>query len=186
MFLSVPGCDEDNPAGTGGVFYRSPSVVIETTMGDIIVELFKCQSPETVRNFLRYVDDGFYDGLIFHRVIEGWIVHGGGYYENLEPAPTRSPIHNEADNGLSNVRGTISMARKADRDSATSQFFFNLVDNRALDHISEDRFGYCVFGQIVEGMDVLDAIGNVETGTVGDFDFVPLEPVVITRISRIR
>ncbi len=188
LFLPVSGCDDEGPTGTGGVFYRYPTVVMETTLGDIMVEFYIFKAPETVRNFLEYVGDGFYNGLIFHRVIRSFIVQGGGYNENLELMPTRDPVRNEADNGLSNIKGTIAMGRKLEKNSATSQFFFNTVNNPGLDYRDDTDigYGYCVFGEIIEGMDVLDAISMVETTTVGDFHDVPVEPVFIIRIYRVR
>ncbi len=188
LFLSVPGCDDEGPTGTGGVFYRYPTVVMETSLGDIVVEFYRRGAPETVRNFLQYVDDGFYDGLIFHRVIPGFIIQGGGYDEDLEPRETRGAILNEAGNGLSNIRGTISMARYTEIHSARSQFFINMVDNTALDHRDDTEmgYGYCVFGSVIEGMSVVDAITEVETGVAGDFYDVPVEPVFIIRAYRVR
>jgi len=187
-FLSVSGCDDEGPTGTGGVFFRYPTVVMETTLGDIVVELYIFKAPETVRNFLEYVGDGFYNGSIFHRVIRSFIVQGGGYNENLELIPTRDPIENEAANGLKNKKYTLSMARTNVVNSATSQFFFNTVDNPGLDHRDDTDmgYGYCVFGEIIEGMDVLDTINVVETTIVGDFHDVPVEPVFIIRIIRKR
>ncbi len=188
LFL-VPGCGDDPVNGTGDADgLNRPVVVMETTYGEIVIVLFRDMAPMTVMNFLEYVDDGFYEGLIFHRVIPGFIIQGGGFDENLEPRETRDPIRNEADNGLSNIRGTISMARTYVIHSATSQFFFNTVDNTALDHRDDTQmgFGYCVFGAIIEGMVVLDAIAEVETGADGDFRDVPVEPVFIIRIYRVR
>lgn len=188
LILSVSGCDDEGPTGTGGDFYRYPTVVMETTLGDITIELHIFRAPETVRNFLRYVDDGFYEGLILHRVIPGFIIQGGGLDEDLEPKEPREPIRNEAGNGLSNIRGTISMARYYEPHSATSQFFFNLVNNTVLDHRdnTDMGFGYCVFGSVIEGMDVIDAITEVETGEAGGFHDVPVEPVFIIRIYKVR
>ena len=188
LLLSLSGCDDDNPAGTGEGSFSYPVVVMETTMGDLTVELNRDRAPGTVMNFLRYVEEDFYCGLIFHRAIPGFIIQGGGYDEDLKPRKTRATILNEADNGLSNLRGTISMARTFEINSATSQFFVNTVDNTALDHKEKTQmgYGYCVFGRVIEGMDVVDAICEVETGTVGDFHDVPVEPVIIIRAYRKR
>ena len=185
LALFVSGCGDESPCGTGGDgVIRYPVVVMETSLGDIVIELCRDESPVTVRNFLEYVEDGFYDGLIFHRVIPGFLIQGGGYDEDLISVPTRNPIPNEADNGLSNLRGTISMCRTIDIDSATSQFFINTVDNTCLDYIDDTWFGYCVFGRVIEGMSVVDAICEVETGVVGDYHDVPVEPVFINHAFR--
>jgi cyclophilin family peptidyl-prolyl cis-trans isomerase len=159
----------------------NPQVVLETSMGTITIELFKEKAPITVRNFLGYVKDGFYDGLIFHRVIKDFMVQGGGMSEALEQKKPKFAIKNEATNGLSNTRDTLAMARTGVVDSATSQFFINTVDNLFLNHKSKqpDGFGYCVFGQVVEGMDVVDKIREVKTGTKNGHSDVPVEPVFI-------
>jgi len=160
---------------------QNPQVVLETSMGTITVELFREQAPITVKNFLSYVKEGFYDGLIFHRVIKEFMIQGGGLNEELEQKKPRFAIKNEATNGLSNKRGTLAMARTAVVDSATCQFFINAVDNPFLDHQSkqQDSFGYCVFGQVVAGMEVVDEIRAVKTGKVKGHSDVPLEPVFI-------
>ncbi len=157
-----------------------PQVVMETTHGEIVVELFQEEAPITVNNFLMYVNEGFYDGVIFHRIIPGFVIQGGGLTPDLERKRTRAPIENEADNGLKNERGTLSMARTQAVDSATSQFFINLEHNVALDHGVRD-FGYAVFARVVEGMDVVDAIAQVETGVRAGQPDVPLDPPVIER-----
>ena len=159
-------------------------VVFETTLGTIQVELFPEQAPLTVENFLEYVDAGFYDGTIFHRVIPGFMLQGGGFAADMTRKPTRPPIKNEADNGLKNARGALSMARTSEVDSATSQFFVNVVDNAFLDHGERD-FGYAVFARVVEGMDVVDRIAAVETTTRGSYQDVPTEPVVIESARRL-
>jgi peptidyl-prolyl cis-trans isomerase B (cyclophilin B) len=166
---------------------QNPQVLLETSMGSITIELFKEQAPITVKNFLGYVKEGFYDGLIFHRVIKDFMVQGGGMSEELEQKKPKFAIKNEAANKLSNKRGTLAMARTAVVDSATSQFFINTVDNAFLDHQGKqaDRFGYCVFGQVLEGMDVVDQIRAVKTGTKNGHGDVPLEPVFITKASLI-
>ena len=153
-------------------------VILETTLGEITVDLFEDDAPITVENFLQYVDEGFYDGTIFHRVIPGFMVQGGGMNEGLQEKQTRSPIKNEADNGRQNKRGTLAMARTQIVDSATAQFFINLSDNDFLDHGARD-FGYAVFGRVTDGMDVVDQIAAVQTGNKGMHQNVPLEPVVI-------
>ena len=161
---------------------QNPQVMLETSMGDIKIELFKEKAPITVKNFLGYVKDGFYDGLIFHRVIKDFMVQGGGMNEALEQKKPKFAIKNEATNGLSNTRGTLAMARTAVVDSATSQFFINTVDNMFLNHSGKqhDRYGYCVFGQVLEGMDVVDQIRAVKTGNKNGHSDVPVEPVFIT------
>ncbi len=160
----------------------NPRVMLETSMGPIQIELFKEKAPITVRNFLSYVKEGHYDGLIFHRVIKDFMIQGGGLNENMEPKKTKFAIKNEATNGLKNTRGTIAMARTAMVDSATCQFFINTVDNAFLDHKSKKQpedFGYCVFAQVTEGMDVVDKIREVKTGNKNGHSDVPLEPVFI-------
>ncbi|OGU01092.1 MAG: peptidyl-prolyl cis-trans isomerase A [Geobacteraceae bacterium GWC2_48_7] len=159
----------------------NPQVLMETSMGNITIELFKEKAPITVKNFLGYVKEGFYDGLIFHRVIKEFMVQGGGMTEALEQKKPKYAIKNEANNGLSNKRGTLAMARTAVVDSATSQFFINVVDNNFLDHQGKkpDAYGYCVFGQVVEGMDVVDQIRAVKTGSKNGHSDVPVEPVFI-------
>lgn len=166
---------------------QNPLVLMETSMGNVKIELFRDKAPITVRNFLSYVKDGFYDGLVFHRVIKEFMVQGGGMDSSLTPKKTRFAIKNEAANGLSNKRGTLAMARTNVVDSATSQFFINVVDNAFLDYRGKtpELFGYAVFGQVVEGMETVDAIRQVKTGSrVGHSD-VPVEPVVINAIKAI-
>ncbi len=158
-------------------------VVFETNKGSFTIELLADQAPVTVENFLQYVDDEHFDDTIFHRVIPGFMIQGGGFTPEMTQKTTRSPITNEADNGLKNLRGTLSMARTSDINSATSQFFVNLTDNAFLDHGGRD-FGYAVFGKVVEGMDVIDAIARVETGTSGGHQDVPVEPVVVQSACR--
>lgn len=160
------------------------TVVMTTSHGDITIELDTDKAPITVENFLAYVDEGFFDGTIFHRVIPGFMVQGGGMTEDMIQKKGRSPIKNEADNGLKNLRGTLAMARTADINSATSQFFINLQDNAFLDHGSRD-FGYAVFGRVIEGMDVVDSIAAVQTGNRGMHQNVPMEPVTIVKSVRV-
>ena len=159
-------------------------VKLSTSMGDMTIELFEKEAPVSAENFLQYVDDGFFDGTVFHRVIPGFVLQGGGMTANMGRKATRPPIVNEADNGVKNLRGTLSMARTSEVHSATSQFFVNLVDNAFLDHGTRD-FGYAVFGKVVEGMDVADKIAQVKTGTVAGHQDVPLEPVVILSATRV-
>ena len=163
------------------------TVVIETNNGAFTIELDEARPPKTVANFLAYVDEGHYDGTIFHRVIDGFMTQGGGYDAAFEKKPTRSPVANEADNGLKNVRGTVAMARTGDPHSATAQFFVNVSDNAFLDHKAKtDRdWGYTVFGRVVAGMDVVDRIKAVPTGSQGPFSKdAPLEAVVIRSARR--
>lgn len=163
----------------------APRVALETTHGTIVLELDAEKAPESVRNFLAYVDKGFYEGLIFHRVIPGFMVQGGGFDTDYQQRETGEPIVNESRNGLSNERGTIAMARTGNPHSATSQFFINLVDNRRLDG-SEYRWGYAVFGKVVEGMEVVDTIAQVATGPAGDFTRdAPQAMVIIHRAHRL-
>jgi cyclophilin family peptidyl-prolyl cis-trans isomerase len=163
----------------------NPVAVVSTTLGEITVELFKDRAPVSVENFLQYARDGFYSGTIFHRIVSGYVIQGGGFTPKLEEKPTRPPILNEATNGLSNTRGTLAMARTRALRSATSQFFINLADNRKLDHrsYSPDEFGYAVFGRVLSGMDVVDKIAALQTHTVGPFSDVPVSPVVIQAVA---
>ncbi|MEX0731941.1 MAG: peptidylprolyl isomerase [Aquisalimonadaceae bacterium] len=161
----------------------APMVVFETNYGNITLEMLSDEAPVTVENFLQYVDDGFFDGTIFHRVIPGFVIQGGGFTEDMNQKETRAPIKNEADNGLKNSRGSLSMARTQQVNSATSQFFINLKDNAFLDHGTRD-FGYAVFARVIEGMDVVDKIAGVNTGNRGMHQDVPVEPVVVEKASR--
>jgi cyclophilin family peptidyl-prolyl cis-trans isomerase len=184
LILVFSSCDtNDNPC-TVPTETNPPVVVFETSMGDFAVVLYPKDAPKTVDNFLRYVSEGFYDSLTFHRVIKNFIVQGGAYDENMVKKPAYDPIPNEADNGRSNLRGTISMARTNEPHSATSQFFINHVDNPALDFESPDRYGYCVFGIVIVGMDVVDNIANVKTVTRYGHRDVPEVPVFIIRVYR--
>jgi peptidyl-prolyl cis-trans isomerase A (cyclophilin A) len=159
-------------------------VKFETSHGDITLELFTEKAPITVANFLQYVDDGHFDGTVFHRVIPNFVIQGGGFTMEMDQKETREKIKNEADNGINNERGSLSMARTSEVDSATSQFFVNLRDNTSLDH-SEANFGYAVFAKVVDGMDVVDEIAKVETTTMGPYQDVPAEPVAIHKASQI-
>ena len=159
-------------------------VTMETSVGTITLELNDEKAPETVKNFVQYAKEGHYDGTIFHRVIDGFMIQGGGFTKDMNQKKTREPIRNEAMNGLKNLRGTIAMARTMVVDSATSQFFINLVDNGFLDFQSPSPqgFGYAVFGKVTDGMDVVDKIAKVKTGSVGPYQNVPEEAIVIKRV----
>jgi cyclophilin family peptidyl-prolyl cis-trans isomerase len=162
----------------------NPQVMLETSKGTIVIELDQAKAPVTVSNFLGYVKSGFYDGTVFHRVIPNFMIQGGGFTANMQQKPTREAIVNESANGLLNKRGTIAMARTPDPNSATAQFFVNLQDNSFLDKAkAQDGYGYCVFGKVVKGMSVVDAIAGVKTGTVGGFQDVPTEAVVIKKAT---
>ncbi len=156
----------------------------ETTLGDFNVELFEKDAPISVANFLQYIDDGFLNGTIFHRIVPGFVIQGGGFTEDMSQKKTKAPIKNEADNGRKNLRGTLSMARTNDINSATSQFFVNLKDNDFLDH-SRGNFGYAVFAKVTDGMDVVDKIAAVATGRKKGFDDVPVEAVIMKSVKRV-
>jgi peptidyl-prolyl cis-trans isomerase A (cyclophilin A) len=163
----------------------NPVVVIQTSAGTIVAELYKDRAPVSVENFLQYVREGHYTGTVWHRVVPGYVIQGGGYTADLVEKPTRPPIQNEATNGLSNLRGTLAMARTRQARSATSQFYINLANNPALDHrgFSPDDFGYAVFGRVLEGMDVVDRIAAVKTASRDGMDTVPVTPVLITGVT---
>lgn len=164
----------------------NPMVLLETTSGDILLELFSEEAPESVANFLAYVDDGFYEGTIFHRVIKGFMIQGGGLDLRMKEKETRDPIRNEATNGLKNLRGTLAMARTSEVHSATAQFFINTVDNDFLDHREESPqgYGYAVFGKVAEGMDVVEKIEKTKTKDTQHYEDVPADSVLITGCSR--
>ena len=170
---------------------KNPVVIMDTSMGRIEIELFKDKAPITVKNFLRYVDDKFYDGTIFHRVMGkentekemDFMIQGGGFKPGMKEKETRDPIKNEASNGVSNKRGTLAMARTNDPDSATAQFFINVADNKFLDK-SEDSDGYAVFGKVIKGMNVVNKIKAVETGTKGGHANVPVKDIIIKSVRR--
>jgi cyclophilin family peptidyl-prolyl cis-trans isomerase len=166
----------------------NPVVVISTSVGDVTVELFRDKAPVSVANFLDYATEGFYPGTIFHRVVKGFVVQGGGYTETMVEKPTRPPIMNEASNGLRNVRGTVAMARTQSLRSATSQFYFNVSGNPDLDHrgFSPRDFGYAVFGRVLAGMDVVDRIAAVPTHVSAGMEDVPVAPVFITGVKVVR
>ena len=176
----VPGDAEETSKG-------NPKVVLDTSKGEIVIELFADKAPETVQNFLEYVDAKFYDGTIFHRVIPNFMIQGGGFSAGMNQKSTNDPIENEADNGLKNLRGTIAMARTSDPHSATGQFFINNVDNDFLNFKSKtpQGWGYAVFGKVVEGIEVVDAISAVKTKTEGMYQDVPAEAVVINSAKRL-
>jgi cyclophilin family peptidyl-prolyl cis-trans isomerase len=161
----------------------NPRVALETSLGTITLELDQVNAPRTTANFIDYVRDGFYDGTIFHRVIPDFMIQGGGFTPDMKQKQTRSPIPNEADNGLENRRGTIAMARTSAPHSATAQFFINHKDNAFLNHRdkSPQGWGYCVFGRVIDGMDVVDAIAGKPTRTLGMYENVPVEPIVIKK-----
>lgn len=166
----------------------NPEVEMKTNMGDVVIELYPDKAPKTVDNFLRYVKDGFYSGTIFHRVIKGFMIQGGGFTTGFREKATRPPIVNEAANGLHNIPGTIAMARTMDPDSATAQFFINVNDNRSLNYIdsSAERIGYCVFGRVLKGMGVVNKIADLPTGPGGSFlSDVPQQAVVIQSMTLI-
>lgn len=173
--------------GAGHSLAAGPVVVMETSEGAIMLLLDEAKAPKTVANFMKYVDAGFYDGLVFHRVIDGFMIQGGGYDVTLRgKAPLASPIQNEADNGLDNDRGTIAMARTMDPHSASSQFFINHSDNDFLNFRAKSAqgWGYAVFGRVIRGMDVVDRIAKTSTGTRGGMKDVPINPVTIKRAYR--
>ncbi len=175
LAISAIACAQDNPV-----------VVMDTSKGNITIELFADKAPITVENFLRYTDSNFFDGLIFHRVINGFMIQGGGFDPDMVQKSPYDPIKNEARADVPNNRGTLAMARTNVVDSATAQFFINLTDNSSLNHTNETQrgFGYAVFGQVIDGMDVVDAIATVATGTVGGMGDVPNEPIIINSVSR--
>ena len=165
------------------VIAANPLVEMKTNQGSIVIELYADKAPKTVENFLQYVKDGFYNGTIFHRVIDGFMIQGGGFEPGMNQKPTNAPIQNEAANGLKNDRYTVAMARTGDPHSATAQFFINVKDNAFLNHTapSGQGWGYCVFGKVVEGMDVVDKIKGVKTGSKGFHQDVPADDVVIQK-----
>lgn len=163
----------------------SPKVLIKTSMGDIEITLNQEKAPASVKNFLAYVDEGYYNGTIFHRVINSFMIQGGGFTPDMKKKDTKDPVTNEARNGLKNKRGTIAMARTSDPHSATSQFFINHVNNKNLDYPSFDGWGYAVFGKVTKGMDVVDNIADVFTKTVGPMKNVPEKTIVIKSVTRL-
>ncbi len=191
LLLGMSGCGASEP-GTQSVSTApvagqpaNPRVLIETSLGNITVEVFPAQAPQSAANFLNYVKTGFYDGLVFHRVIPGFMIQAGGMTPDMVEKAKNAPIQNEADNGLKNLRGTLAMARTGEPHSASSQFFINVADNAFLNHRGKsfEGWGYAVFGQVVEGLNVVDAIVAVPRGNRGPHGDVPLEPVVMKRVS---
>jgi len=166
----------------------NPKVVLDTSKGEIVLELYLQKAPETVVNFLGYVDAKFYDGTIFHRVIPNFMIQGGGFLPLMRPKPGKAPIQNEADKGLKNDRGTIAMARTGDPHSATAQFFINTVNNSFLNHKNKTQqgWGYTAFGRVIKGMDVVDVISAVETTKRAGYPDVPVQPVVIRSVRRLK
>jgi cyclophilin family peptidyl-prolyl cis-trans isomerase len=179
---------EENKKMTTTPKTKHPVVLIKTTAGDIKVELDADKAPISVKNFLQYVNEGHYDGTIFHRVIEGFMVQGGGFTKDMQQKPVHAPIKIESDNGLKNTRGTLAMARTSDPNSATGQFFINVVDNKFLDFTSKSPsgYGYAVFGRVTEGMDVVDKIRKMKTGNKGAFSDVPVESIEIIEAKEIK
>ncbi|MDB5990572.1 MAG: ppiB1 [Herbaspirillum sp.] len=165
--------------GAAAATADTPHVTLKTSMGNIVLELYPAQAPLSVANFLEYVKSGQYNGTIFHRVIEGFMIQGGGFDKNMHEKATRPPIRNEANNGLKNTTYTLAMARTAAPNSATAQFFINTANNSALDYPSRDGFGYAVFGKVISGTEVIDSIKRVPTGNSGMYQDVPMTPVVI-------
>ena len=181
LLAAVMADPSNNPSPAKGAAAAAPRVTFQTSKGEIVVELDPQKAPKTVENFLAYVKAGHYNGTIFHRVIPGFMIQGGGFTADMNQKATRAPVKNEGGNGLSNARGTIAMARTPDPDSATAQFFINLKDNGFLDRAqSQDGWGYTVFGKVVKGMDVVDKIAAVPTGTKAGMSDVPRETVTIT------
>jgi len=184
--LTLTACSGAAKTERRFIMSDNPMVVIETNKGTMTVELWADRAPGTVRNFLAYVDEGFFDGLIFHRVIPGFMIQGGGFTPDMTQKATKPNIKNEASAFARNERGTLAMARTPDPHSASSQFFINLVKNEFLDfkEPTQQGWGYCVFGKVIDGMDAVDAIAKVPTGYSGPHGDVPTEPVIITSIKR--
>lgn len=188
IFFVLLGLLQQKPASTPPLQPApgNPVVVVETSAGPITIELFKDQAPVSVENFLQYVHDGFYTNTIWHRVVPGYVIQGGGYTADLQARQTRPPIQNEATNGLSNRKGTVAMARTRAARSATSQFFINLLDNPGLDFhgLAPDDFGYAVFGRVIDGWDTVTAIASARTTTTKEgMDNVPVTPIVIRSVT---
>ncbi|MBI1283805.1 MAG: peptidyl-prolyl cis-trans isomerase [Thiobacillus sp.] len=191
LMLGISGCGASEPGkqtvstNPAAGQPANPRVLIETSKGNITVEVFPGQAPQSAGNFLNYVKTGFYDGLVFHRVIPNFMIQGGGMTPDMQEKPKNAPIQNEADNGLKNLRGTLAMARTGEPHSASSQFFINVADNAFLNHRGKsfEGWGYAVFGQVVDGMDVVDAIAAVPRGNRGPHGDVPIEPVVMLHVS---
>ena len=182
LLTAVPASAADAPAKPQKG--KPVNITMETSLGTIKLELDAAKAPDTVANFVQYAKAGHFDGLVFHRVIKGFMIQGGGYDESFKQRPTKAPIKNEAKNGLKNLRGTIAMARTGDPHSASSQFFINHKDNGFLDYPGQDGWGYCVFGKVTEGMDVVDKIAATETGPIPPFGRdVPVTAVVMKKVT---
>jgi len=181
LFIIVPAAGSAEEEG------NNPMVEVQTNLGSLTIELYPDKAPISVKNFLQYVNKKFYDGTIFHRVMPNFMIQGGGFTPDMMKKATGAPIKNEADNGLSNVKGTVAMARTSDINSATCQFFINVKDNTGLDYRGDSpaEYGYAVFGKVVEGMDTVEKIKNVKTTTKGAYQNVPVKPVIIKSIRRI-
>jgi len=171
--------------GTTTANQTNPMIKLTTSKGEITIEMYPDEAPATVQNFLSYVESGFFEGLIFHRVIEGFMIQGGGFTPDMQQKESGDPIQNEADNGLKNETGTLAMARTGDPHSATAQFFINLENNDFLNHTGKNPqgWGYAVFGKVTEGLDVVNQIGSVATGRAGPYSDVPVEPVFIENVQ---
>jgi len=170
-------------AALGPALAADPTQVkVETSVGDFVLQLDETRAPLTVANFLKYVDDGFYDGTIFHRVVNGFVIQGGGYTPEMTLKPPRPGLVNESGNGLTNKRGSVAMARTAEPHSADAQFYVNLADNLALDP-KPTRWGYAVFGEVIKGLEIVDEIGHRVTGTKAGMQDVPVEPVIIRKVT---
>jgi cyclophilin family peptidyl-prolyl cis-trans isomerase len=180
LAAALPASSQEKAAET-----NNPRVYVKTNMGGFTIELYPDKAPVTVENFLNYVKKGFYEGTIFHRVIKGFMIQGGGFTKDMTQKATAPPIKNEADNGLKNKKYTVAMARTQVVNSATSQFFINTVNNTGLDHRDKTQggYGYCVFGKVVEGTDVIDKIEMVQTTTKGNYADVPVKPVIIKAMT---
>ena len=164
-------------------FAANPTVEMKTSQGTVVIELYADKAPKSVANFLQYAKDGFYNGTVFHRVIDGFMIQGGGFTPDMQQKGTRAPIENEAKSGLKNVFGTLAMARTGDPHSATAQFFINLKDNAFLDYPGQDGWGYAVFGKVTQGLEVVQKIAKVKTGNVGPYQNVPATPVLIESVK---
>ena len=164
-------------------FAANPQVEVKTSQGMIVVELYLDKAPKSVENFLQYAKDGFFNGTVFHRVIPGFMIQGGGFTRDMEQKPTRGPVRNEAANGLKNTKGTLAMARTNDPHSASAQFFINLKDNSFLDFPGRDGWGYAVFGKVVQGLDIVQKVATVPTGNSGPHQNVPTTPVLIDSVK---
>ena len=180
--LAVAGFAALTLLSAGAQAQDKPRVEMKTSQGTVLIELYPDKAPKSVANFLAYIKDGFYNHTIFHRVIDNFMIQGGGFTQDMKEKPARAPIENEAKNGLKNAVGTLAMARTNDPHSATAQFYINLIDNRSLDHPSFDGWGYAVFGKVTQGFDVVQKIGKTRTGVSGMYRDVPQTPVIIESV----